>query len=143
LNKKKASVMNDRRLEASVNQRPVSQAALNWLRQTDEPMDALVWYVPQLAFWALQNEKLTLRKPLSATQPSASEVDHAIGLILRAGEKEAAAAFSFLFSNPDLSPEEQEDSLEAHLDKAVDPVDAAACIIQTLVDRLQALNYDE
>jgi hypothetical protein len=125
--------------EVPVNQWPINQAALEWLRKAKEPGDPEVPYVLQLATWALEADKIDLPRPIAPGQPEPEAVRQvAFGLGAARGREEAYQAMRRLFSNPNLTHREEQDNLSNSLAKAKSPEKAAQAVIEVIYDLMVA-----
>lgn len=125
--------------EVPVNKWPINQAALEWLHKAKEPGDPQVPYVLQLAVWALEENKISLPRPIHPSQPEAEAVKEVVyGLGAARGREEAYGAMRRLFSNPNLTHREEQDNLSNSLSRAKSPVEAAQSVIQVILDLMVA-----
>jgi hypothetical protein len=118
-------------LEIPLDRRPVSQAALVWLRQVDRP-DRQMWYVPQLGWWGLEDGHLQVDdRPMLE--------NHLAGMLYR-GNQAALGNLRFLLqTNKAYGAGEAEVALEQALNQASSPEQAAAEVVQMLADRLSQI----
>lgn len=124
--------------EAPANQLPINQAALKWLREARASPDPAVSYIAQLAAWGLQKDLVEIPRPTSASQPERHNLESAVEALLGAGAQEAAFASQWFLSNPNLEADEQADNLEAGLNQATTPAEAATVAVETAYDLMVA-----
>jgi hypothetical protein len=131
---KRRSAMN----EAPTNKQPVNQAALRWLKEGRMSPDGSVSYLAQLAFWGLEKNVVNLPRPIAPSQPEPHNVENALGVLLGSGAKNVAFATEWFLSNPNLSKEEQAQSLVSQLEWAENPSQAAQIVVETAYDLMVA-----
>jgi hypothetical protein len=137
--------------EISVNRLPVSQAALEWLRRVDHPdhqPDPQLWYVPQLAWWGLDQdpEAVAEARPLAWDLPDREALErHVLEMLyphpgLPAEVLGRQSLRFLLLTNLALPTGEQESSLEMSLRLAKSPQEAAQAVLEVLSERVQQMH---
>ena len=117
------------------NEQPVNQAALRWLKEGNMSPDDSVSYLAQLANWGLEKDVVNLPRPTSPSQPDPHNVENALGVLLG---RTVAHATDWFLSNPNLSKEEQADSLVSQLEQAEDLTQASQIVVETAYDLMVA-----
>jgi hypothetical protein len=121
------------------NRWPVNQAALRWLKAARDPVRDDMSYLVQLAWWGLENG-VSPSQPNSPSQPDRNDLELALGRRLKAGAPEAATATRWVLANPDLNPQETANNLRSQLDLAKSPQEAASLVVETVFERMAAVN---
>ena len=124
--------------QVPVNQWPVNQAALRWLKAVKEPGNPQVPYVIQLAAWGLEQDGLLIPDPLAPSQPTPEAVRQVVYGLAQTGRKPAFQAMERLVSNPNLSPGEEMSNLKVSLSQASTPLEAAQSVVQVIYDLMVA-----
>jgi hypothetical protein len=121
--------------ETPANQREPSQLALQWLREARASPDPNYLYLAQLAFWGTESG-LRFRRHGQDSDELVRQVEMLLAL-----KPSHQQIYDWLTTNPD-GPEgqsEQEDTLSVALEKAKDPLEASAAVLETVSDRMAAM----
>lgn len=121
------------------NKWPVNQSALRWLQQAKDPYREDMSYLVQLAWWGLENG-LSVPHPNSPSQPTHNDVELVLGRRLQSGPVRAAQASRWVLANPDVNQQEQANNLRSQLDQAKSPLEAAKLVVETVCERMAAVN---
>lgn len=122
--------------EAPVNQSPVNQEALRFLRQAQADADPSSLFLAQLAMWGLDHG-IQIHQ-LDQNHPSQAAVETTIGLLLNPGRAPAANSLAWLLRNPNLSRAEQQNDLLERLRQASNPWEASKVVLEAVYARMVA-----